>query len=123
MANPFVHVELNTSDLAKAKQFYGSLFGWKLEEMPMPGGGGSYTMINVGEGTGGGMMSMLPPGTPPHWLAYVGVDDVTASTARAKQLGATVLQDVMKVGDYGTMSVIKDPTGAVVATWQPNPRK
>jgi predicted enzyme related to lactoylglutathione lyase len=123
MANPFVHVELNTSDLAKAKQFYGSLFGWKLEEMPMPGGGGSYTMINVGEGTGGGMMSMLPPGTPPHWLAYVGVDDVTASTARAKQLGATVLQDVMKVGDYGTMSVIKDPTGAVVAMWQPNPRK
>jgi len=123
MANPFVHVELNTSDLAKAKQFYGSLFGWKLEEMPMPGGGGSYTMINVGEGTGGGMMSMLPPGTPPHWLAYVGVDDVTASTARAKQLGATVLQDVMKVGDYGTMSVIKDPTGAVIAMWQPNPRK
>ena len=123
MANPFVHVELNTSDLAKAKQFYGSLFGWKLEEMPMPGGGGSYTMINVGEGTGGGMMSMLPPGTPPHWLAYVGVDDVTASTARAKQLGATVLQDVMKVADYGTMSVIKDPTGAVIAMWQPNPRK
>jgi predicted enzyme related to lactoylglutathione lyase len=123
MANPFVHVELNTSDLAKAKQFYGSLFGWKLEEMPMPGGGGSYTMINVGEGTGGGMMSMLPPGTPPHWLAYVGVDDVQASTARAKQLGATVLQDVMKVGDYGTMSVIKDPTGAVIAMWQPNPRK
>ena len=123
MANPFVHVELNTSDLAKAKQFYGSLFGWKLEEMPMPGGGGSYTMINVGEGTGGGMMSMLPPGTPPHWLAYVGVDDIHASTARAKQLGATVLQDVMKVGDYGTMSVIKDPTGAVIAMWQPNPRK
>ena len=123
MANPFVHVELNTSDLAKAKQFYGSLFGWKLEDMPMPGGGGSYTMISVGEGTGGGMMSMLPPGTPPHWLAYVGVDDVQASTARAKQLGATVLQDVMKVGDYGTMSVIKDPTGAVIAMWQPNPRK
>ena len=123
MANPFVHVELNTGDLAKAKQFYGSLFGWKLEDMPMPGGGGSYTMINVGEGTGGGMMSMLPPGTPPHWLAYVGVDDVQASTARAKQLGATVLQDVMKVGDYGTMSVIKDPTGAVIAMWQPNPKK
>ena len=123
MANPFVHVELNTGDLAKARQFYGSLFGWKLEDMPMPGGGGSYTMINVGEGTGGGMMSMLPPGTPPHWLAYVGVDDVAAMTARAKQLGATVLQDVMKVGDFGSMSVIKDPTGAVIAMWQPNPRK
>lgn len=118
MANPFVHVELNTGDLAKAKEFYGSLFGWQLKDMPMPGGGGTYTMINVGDGTGGGMMSMLPPGTPPHWLAYVGVDDVQAMTARAKELGATVLHDVMKVGDFGSMSVIKDPTGAVIAMWQ-----
>jgi len=119
MANPFVHVELNTGDVNKAKQFYGSLFGWKLEDMPMPGGGGTYTMIGVGEGTGGGMMSMLPPGTPPHWLAYVGVDDVQASTKRAKELGATVLQDVIKIGEIGSMSVIKDPTGAVIAMFQP----
>src|SRR4051812_32945565 len=109
MANPFVHVELNTGDVAKAKQFYGSLFGWKLEDMPMPGGGGTYTMIGVGEGTGGGMLSMLPPNTPPHWLAYVGVDDVAQMTQRAKELGATVLHDVMKVGDFGVMSVIQDP--------------
>src|ERR1700752_5179298 len=56
MANPFVHVELHTRDLAKAKAFYSKLFGWKLEDMPMPGGG-SYTMISVGEGTAGGMMT------------------------------------------------------------------
>ena len=31
----------------------------------------------------------------PHWLAYVGVDDVRAKTAQAKALGATVLQDVL----------------------------
>ena len=46
MANPFVHVELNTTDLATAKTFYGKLFDWKLEDMPMPAG--SYTMIKVG---------------------------------------------------------------------------
>src|SRR5207302_321636 len=54
MANPFVHVELHTKDLAKAKTFYGQLFGWQLQDTPMPGGGGAYTMIGVGEGTGGG---------------------------------------------------------------------
>lgn len=118
MANPFVHVELNTGDLPTAKKFYGSLFGWELKDMPMPGGGGNYTMISVGEGTGGGMMSNLPPNTPPHWMAYVGVDDVRAMTNRAKELGATVLQDVLQVGEYGQMSVIRDPTGAVVAMWQ-----
>ena len=34
-------------------------------------------------------------------------------------LGAKVVQDVMEVGDHGTMSVITDPTGATLAMWQP----
>jgi predicted enzyme related to lactoylglutathione lyase len=115
MANPFVHVDLHTKDLPTARKFYESLFGWELKDMPM-GGGHSYTLIGVGEGTGGGMMS--DPQTPPHWLAYVGVDDVRAKTDQAKKLGATVLQDVMEVGEYGTMSVIRDPSGAAIALWQ-----
>ena len=118
MANPFVHVELHTQDLPKARQFYSSLFGWKLEDMPMPGGGGTYTMIGVGEGTGGGMMQAMAGNVPPHWLAYVGVDDVRAKTAEAKKLGATVLQDVIGVGDFGLMSIIRDPSGATLAMWQ-----
>ena len=32
MANPFVHVELATTDVAKAKSFYQSLFDWKLKD-------------------------------------------------------------------------------------------
>lgn len=120
MAHPFVHVELHTKDLPKARRFYQSLFGWDLQDMPMPGGG-SYTMIGVGEGTGGGMME--DPSAPPHWLAYVGVADVRAKTAQAKSLGATVLQDVMQVGEYGTMSVIRDPSGATIALWQPREDK
>ena len=32
MANPFVHVELNTADLGRAKDFYGSLFDWQLDD-------------------------------------------------------------------------------------------
>ena len=121
MANPFVHVELHTGDLTRAKEFYGKLFDWKLEDVPMPGGGGSYTLIQPGNGTGGGMVTSPTPGVPPHWLAYVGVDDVRASTRKAKELGAKVVMDVMEVGDIGTMSVITDPTGATLAMWQPKP--
>src|SRR4029434_9439865 len=47
MANPFVHAELNTNNLPKAKAFYGELFAWKLEDMPTENG--SYTLINAGE--------------------------------------------------------------------------
>lgn len=122
MGNPFVHVELHTGDLARAKEFYSKLFDWKLQDAPMPGGG-SYTLIQVGTGTGGGMTVNQAPGVPPHWLTYVGVDDVRASTRKAKDLGAKVVVDVMEVGDYGTMSVITDPTGATLAMWQPKSSK
>ena len=115
MANLFVHIELHTGD-ARAKDFYSSLFDWKLEDIPAPGGEMPYTMINVGEGTGGGMFA--GPESP-HWLAYVGVNDIEASTRKARELGATVLQDVMEIGEYGRMSVIRDPTGAEIAMWQP----
>jgi len=119
MANPFVHVELQTNDLAKAKAFYYRLFDWKLEDLPMPGVGGTYTMIGVGEGTGGGMLkSMALAGAPPQWLAYVGVDDVASSTRKARELGAKVVLDKTEVGEFGWMNILKDPTGATFALWE-----
>src|SRR5450755_594999 len=120
MANPFVHVELNTSDLAKAKGFYGKLFDWKLEDMPMPSG--TYTMISVGDGTGGGMMKHPMPGAPSMWLAYVLVDDIEASTKKAKSLGATIMKDVTEVMDMGWLSIIVDPTGAMLGLWKAKAR-
>jgi hypothetical protein len=117
MPNPFVHVELNTTDLAKSKEFYGKLFDWKLVDEAIPGG--TYTMIKVGEGTGGGMMKHPIPGAPSAWLAYVEVDDIAASTQKAKSLGATVMKDVTEVMGAGWLSIILDPTGAVLGLWKP----
>ena len=67
MANPFVHVELQTNDPGSARKFYTSLFGWKLQDVPMPNG--TYTMIDVGGGTGGGMMRNPVPGAPSSLIA------------------------------------------------------
>jgi len=115
MPNPFCHVELNTTDLPKAKDFYKKLFDWQLEDMP----DGSYTMIRVGEGTGGGMMKNPIPGAPSFWLSYVLVDDIQASTKKAKSLGASVMKDVTEIPGYGSFSVLADPTGAHFALWKP----
>ena len=63
MANPFVHVELNTPEPKRAKEFYSKLFQWQLEDIPNPGvPDGTYTLIRVGEGTGGGMMRQIQAG-------------------------------------------------------------
>jgi predicted enzyme related to lactoylglutathione lyase len=116
MSNPFVHVELMSNDVGKAKTFYGKLFDWKLEDMPM--GDMTYTMIRVSEGTGGGMMKNPIPGAPSAWMAYVLVDDVRAATAKAKSLGANVMKDATEVMGAGTFSVITDPTGAMLGLWE-----
>jgi uncharacterized protein len=84
MANSFVHVESNTTDLAKAKTFYSKLFSWSLDDVPMDGG--SYTMIRVGEGTGGGMMKQMVPSAPSAWLAFVRVEDIAVATQRPNRL-------------------------------------
>jgi predicted enzyme related to lactoylglutathione lyase len=116
MANPFVHIELQTKDLAKAKEFYTKLFDWKLQDIISPSG--TYTMIDVGDGTGGGMFQNPDPQAVPRWLAYVAVDDIVAATDKARELGATVVQEVMEINSYGWFSIIIDPTGATIAMWK-----
>jgi predicted enzyme related to lactoylglutathione lyase len=115
MANPFIHIELHTKDVKKSKKFYSSMFNWETEEIP----GMDYTIIKVGEGTSGGMMKNPMPGDPDNWLPYILVDDVTASTKKAKSLGATIAKEVTEVPDMGWFSVIIDPTGAAFGLWQP----
>jgi uncharacterized protein len=117
MANPFVHCELSSTDIDRSKTFYRSLFAWELNDIDM-GGGMTYTLIRVGEGTGGGMMQHPVPGAPSAWLPYVQVDDLRAATDKAKSLGATVMRDVTPVTDEGAFSIIVDPTGAMLGLWE-----
>jgi predicted enzyme related to lactoylglutathione lyase len=120
MANPFVHAELNSTDPKKSKEFYGKLFDWKYEDIP-GADGITYTSIEVGEnkyGVGGGLLEQRMPGAPSAWMPYVLVDDVEASTKKARSLGATVLKGVTEVPNMGALSILKDPTGAVIGLWQ-----
>jgi predicted enzyme related to lactoylglutathione lyase len=122
MTNPFVHVELNSPDPEKAKAFYGKLFQWQLEDMPnqaVPDH--SYTLIKVGEGTGGGIMKQVPHG-PAGWIPYVLVDDLRTATDKAKSLGGKVMKDITEVPDMGWFSIIQDPTGSMLGLWKANPK-
>jgi predicted enzyme related to lactoylglutathione lyase len=113
MGNPFVHVELNTDDVAKAKKFYLKLFDWKLSTMSL-----DYTGIDVGKGgAGGGMQKKPMPDAPSMWLPYVQVDDVKKTVAKARKLGAEIQVDYMEIGDMGAIGVFNDPSGAAIGVW------
>jgi predicted enzyme related to lactoylglutathione lyase len=118
MANPFCHLELGSTDIAKAKTFYSSFFDWKLSDMDM-GNGMIYTTFKpTDDSPGGGMMQQPMPGAPSAWLPYVLVDDVNAAAAKAKTLGAKVIVDTQEVPNMGWFSIITDPAGAPLGLWQ-----
>jgi predicted enzyme related to lactoylglutathione lyase len=117
MANPFSYCELHTDDPSKAKAFYAGLFDWKLSDTPFPGG--IYTEIKTGDGIEGGLMKSMAPNVPSHWLTYIKVADLVASTAKAKTLGGKVLVDNQPIPEVGRFSVVADPTGATIGLWEP----
>ncbi len=117
MSNKICHFELTTQDMAAAKEFYGSLFDWKLESMSMDDE--AYIMINTGEEPSGGMMAAPSAEVPSAWVNYVQVEDVEASAARAAELGGQIIVAKTPIPEMGYFAVISDPTGAVIGVWEP----
>ena len=118
MANPFVHVELGTTDIAKAKSFYQALFAWKLDDVDM-GGGHTYTTIGVGDGTGGGMMKHPGPRRSLGLAALCAGRRPRGGNGEGEEAGCQGHADVTPVMDMGALSIIIDPTGAALGLWEP----
>ena len=116
----FCWSELMSPDPAKAAEFYGSLFGWKLEEMPMPNG--TYRVAKLGETPIGGIMACPDAAMPPMWGVYVTVDDVDESLAQCVSLGGAVLMPPMDVPTVGRMAALRDPQGAMFSIIKYLPR-
>ena len=110
--------ELITKDSEGSKSFYAGLFGWTTEEMPM-GPDMTYTMFKNGDDMTAGMIQVTDEmgDVPPHWLTYITVEDIGASVAKAKELGATICKDVTEI-PMGKFAIIVDPGGAGFALWE-----
>jgi predicted enzyme related to lactoylglutathione lyase len=116
--------ELMTTDEAGALAFYGSLFGWTDDPVPLPAeyGGGAYHQQRLA----GALVAAVglqnegerSQGVPPHWTVSLAVDDAEQVAGRVAAAGGNVIVPAMDVFDYGRMAVLADPTGAVVSLWQ-----
>jgi uncharacterized protein len=122
----FCWVGLATSDVAAAKAFYGSMFGWEAEDLEA-GAVGAYATLRRGGREVAILYRQQPQaraaGAPPHWTSYISVEDADATAARATELGgAALFRTPFDVLDAGRVAAIGDPTGAVVSLWQPRAR-
>ena len=110
-------VDLATPDAAASRDFYGKLFGWKIEISPDPQYGG-YGMAEK-DGTGiAGIGPKQDPNSPTAWSLYFGSDDLSALATKVRLAGGIVAMEPFDVGDQGRMAVFQDPTGAFFSAWQ-----
>jgi predicted enzyme related to lactoylglutathione lyase len=106
-------MELLTSDLPRACEFYTRLFQWRAATVEVAGG--EYHALEPGEGIGAGVVEGCTKRSI--WLPYIEVADVVEATSRARELGACVPVD-SREGPTGWRSVVATPEGAPVALWQ-----
>ncbi|MHC5905732.1 VOC family protein [Streptomyces sp. S6] len=105
------------TDVEGAKSFYGDVLGWTFGEASSEFG--SYTQAYA---DGKAVAAVVPPMPgqegASQWCLYLASDDAAATAAKVRENGGEVLMEPMKVGDFGTMSLARDPGGAVFGIWQ-----
>jgi predicted enzyme related to lactoylglutathione lyase len=110
------------SDLEGARSFYGEVLGWTFGESASEYG--NYTQAYS---DGKAVAAIVPPmpGAEGHsaWCLYFASPDAAATAEKVKAAGGQVLMEPMKVGEFGTMALAQEPTGATFGIWQPGQHK
>ena len=115
MAN-IVWFEIGADNVERAKLFYGSLFGWKIEKMP---GATDYWHLDTGgsdDAPDGGIMKRKDP--QQGITNYIGVSSVAESAAKVQKLGGKICVAKTAVPEMGYFAVCQDTEGNQFGIWQ-----
>jgi uncharacterized protein len=106
--------ELQSPDPDASASFYRDLFGWDVAQFP--GMSDTYLGIKNGEANNGAIRPLSPPGVPPNWLVYFGVEDVDSAIAKVGALGGRTMAGPIDI-EIAKIAVVADPQGAVFALY------
>ena len=112
--------DITSSDLSRSKEFYGKLFGWTFKSL----GGTEYAVEIVSRGKSIGTLRVAEGKLSPFdGVVYVQVDDMRASCAKAKDLGATVAPGFPfnLTNRTGSVGLVLDPAGHPVGMYSRTP--
>jgi predicted enzyme related to lactoylglutathione lyase len=118
-----VHFEIPADNLARAKKFYNTVFGWKMNEIPEM----EYVMVGTVESdddgmpkeTGainGGMLERQDPVKSP--VITINVKNIDQAAEAIEKNGGKIVRPKMAVGDMGYAAYFKDTEGNVIGLWQ-----
>lgn len=111
------HIDIPVSDMARAKDFYGGLFGWQIQAYP---GFEDYPMWQAPNGiSGGGLAPRSDDFTQPR--SYVEVDSIDDTLAKATELGGEVTMAKSQIDENSWWAALRDPDGNSVGLYEKTP--
>ncbi len=118
MDHTIVHFEIPADDVAKLKNFYGDLFGWKMEKVPGFESMDYHMAITVPvddkmkpirQGVNGGIYKRQDKQTK--FTYYVQVESADEYSKKIEELGGKITAPKMEIPDMGYVVFALDPEG------------
>ena len=118
-----VHFEIPADDISRAKEFYGSIFGWELEEVE----GMDYTVIKTvavneqqmptepGAINGGMMKRSADTSTP---VLTINVDSIDDALKKVEEGGGSVVRPRQEIPGMGAFAYFTDVEGNTLGLWE-----
>ena len=111
-------IDLTSSDVERAQDFYGAVFGWTFESAG-PEYGGYINAAKDGRPVAGLMANRPEFATPDNWATYFHTADINATVSAVTAAGGASCMGPMEVPAKGYMSLVTDPSSASFGLWQP----
>lgn len=108
-----VHLEIPVKDPARAKAFYGDVFGWTFTDVPEI----EYILFQT-PGKGGGGFYKPAEGQPTIPVNYFAVASIDESAKQVVALGGKLLTPKTDIGEHGWFQHVEDSEGNLISLWQ-----
>lgn len=117
MPHPFVHIEIGTRDIDRARRFYEAAFGWTVRYQAMEGTEAPYGLVDTGQAPSGGIFQAGAE-QPLGVTIYIGSDDLQESLSKIEAAGGRTLMPPTEVTGEGWFALFADPDGNTLGLWK-----
>ena len=119
-----VHFEIPFDDEERAKTFYSTVFGWKLNSIPEM----NYTIVHTvavddkmmpkESGAINGGMYKRDEQSAPYPVIVINVTNLDEALKQVTDNGGEIFRGKMKVGEMGWYAQVKDTEGNIIGMWE-----
>ena len=119
-SNNVCHFAIHAEDVARAKDFYQQIFGWRFEEWGPP----DFYLIRTGDGLDPGILGALQKRTQPlgsginGYECSISVEDVKTMEAKIVKCGGKIVVKPVEIPTVGVLIKFLDTEGNLACAIQ-----